>query len=90
MNLPILIMRPASKSRSMMLNTRLRLGFSMLGTIRMCIVWFSGAMMDESLVGLVLDGVFIAVVADVADLDDLLPNNVELPSDLLNDVLFAS
>lgn len=37
-----------------------------------------------------LDGVFIAVVADVADLDDLLPNNVELPSDLLNDVLFVS
>lgn len=90
MNLPILIMRPASKSRSMMLNTRLRLGFSMLGTMRMCVVWCSGAMMDESLVGLVPDGVFIAVVADAADLDDRLPNSVELPRDRLNDVLFAS
>lgn len=62
----------------------------MLGTIRMCIVWLSGAMMDESLVGLVLDGVFVAVIVVAADLDDLLPNNVELPSDLLNDVLFVS
>lgn len=47
-------------------------------------------MMDESLVGLVLDGVFVAVIVVAADLDDLLPNNVELPSDLLNDVLFVS
>lgn len=62
----------------------------MLGTIRMCIVWLSGAMIDESLVGLVLDGVFVAVIVVAADLDDLLPNNVELPSDLLNDVLFVS
>jgi len=47
-------------------------------------------MMDESLVGLVLDGVFVVVIVVAADLDDLLPNNVELPSDLLNDVLFVS